>query len=137
MKKLDFAKKFWSEVSNISFHQKLRHVAHTLSKLQKLVPLRLATTYHNCLRDYSIVRIRTSRRLNDSSALCLKLLTKFSELSNANVYFLKPLLMLFCPLKILLNFCRFFLHYKISELGRIEKNFQGAKKHLTRFVSEN
>ena len=46
---------------------------------------------------------------------------------------LKPWMMLFCPWKILLNSFQFFLYCKIAELGRIEKNLQGAKKHLSRF----
>ena len=37
---------------------------------------------------------------------------------------LKPLPMLFCSLKIVINSCRFFFHYTIVELGRI---FKGQK----------
>ena len=57
-----------------------------------------------------------------NSLLFLKILTKFLLLSRyESTLILKPLLMLFRSLKILINSCRFFFFCKIPELRRVFK----------------
>ena len=63
--------------------------------------------------------------LTSPDTLCLKIQTKFLLLTRYKpTLILKPLMMLFRSLKILINSCRFFLCCTITELRRI---FKGQK----------
>ena len=67
--------------------------------------------------------------------LCLKILSKFLLLFRYEPMLIsKPLMMLFCPFKILRNSCRFFLYCQIAELRR---NFEGQKSICQGFKEIN
>ena len=113
----------------------LRNVFRLLTKRQRTYAstTTAAAFFERSARKKPLIFNSVSRVAANSNKWCLFSMVSFLSL---RVILLKPWLMLFCPLKILSDSWWFFCTINtqnLPESPRIWKNFQGAKKHQSRF----